>query len=311
MGETHGPCNAEGHGQHNKEGMGHAGHAGGEVVIQEIVHCVYEGHPRYEGQGTGYNGQEGGNGTGQVHGEIGGNGGRKGGGGDGDIAVELYAGTCIFHQSPYDGCQHGIKSLHLVAPENQAKGGRGQSDGQNCQPFRVDPIHAVPVDFMKLVYKYPIGFILIESFPAGLAGLKEGEHIHPMAVAFAEHGVSSLPVIHIDHNGGIGNVNLHILPVNAQISSGLQHIPHNPLAAGAAFHHHLPRIQDELHFISDREGIFIRIFQYKTSFVNLEAKGTIACISACKKDAAAPLGTLMNQCFLKVESASPGGRGKP
>ena len=80
--------------------------------------------------------------------------------------------------------------------------------------------------------------------------------------------MSGFSVIHINHNGGIGQVNLHILPVNTKIGSGFQHIPDDTLAAGTVFHQKLPRVQNQLHLIPDGEVISIYIFQYKPSFIN-------------------------------------------
>lgn len=81
-----------------------------------------------------------------------------------------------------------------------------------------------------------------------------------MAVAFPEHGVGMIFVVHVDHDGGVGDVDLHVFPVDAQVGGRAEHVLDDPLAPGTAFHEKLAGIQDEFHFVPDGEGRFIRTF---------------------------------------------------
>ena len=121
---------------------------------------------------------------------------------------------------------------------------------------------------VQMGHKSVIRRILVEGIPGSPAGLEHGSHIDAVAVAFSKHGMRVFSVIHINHNSGVGQMNLHILPVNTKVGGSFQHIPDDTLAAGTVFHQKLPRVQDQLHLIPDGEVISIYIFQYKPSFIN-------------------------------------------
>ena len=105
-----------------------------------------------------------------------------------------------------------------------------------------------------MLFEGAVGIILVQGLPAGFTGLEDGGHVYTVAVAFAEHGVGLFPIVHVDHDGGVGDMDLHIFPVNTEACSGPEHIPDDALAAGAAFHHELAGVQNEFHLIPDGKG---------------------------------------------------------
>ena len=236
--------------------MGDAGHAGGEVVVQEIVDPIDEGNAGDEGEGTGDDRQEGGPCIGKVHGEIGSQCGSESRSGNGDVAVDFQLCAGIFHNGAGNGGQKGVERIHRMAAEDEAECGRSHADGQDDHPFRIDTVAESLLDPGQMGFECTVWFILGESFPGNIADLQDGGHVDAMAVAFAEHGVRMIFIIHIDHNGGIGDMDLHVFPVDAQIGSRAEHVLDDPFCPGAAFHEKLACIQDEFHFISDREGRF-------------------------------------------------------
>lgn len=248
--------------------MGDAGHAGGEVVVQEIVNPIDEGNAGDEGEGTGDDRQEGGPCIGKVHGEIGSQCGSESRSGNRDVAVDFQLCADIFHNGAGNGGQKGVERIHRMAAEDEAECGRSHADGQDDHPFRINAVRAGLLDMVQMGHKPVIRRILVEGIPGSPAGLEHGSHIDAVAVAFSKHGMRVFSVIHINHNGGVGQMNLHILPVNTKVGGSFQHIPDDTLAAGTVFHQKLPRVQDQLHLIPDGEVISIYIFQYKPSFIN-------------------------------------------
>ena len=72
-----------------------------------------------------------------------------------------------------------------------------------------------------------------------------------MAVAFAEHRICLFPIIDIDHDGRVCDMDLYIFPIDAKAGRCAEHVTHDTLAPCTALHHQLPRIQDERHLASD------------------------------------------------------------
>lgn len=252
--DAYGTGNAKGHGGHDKDGMGDAGHAGGEVVVQEVIDAVDEWDAGNEGEGAGDDRKEGGSGKGKVHGEVSGEGSSESGGGDSDVSVDFQLCTYVFHDSACHGGKKGVKSIYGVAAEDEAESSGSHADGKDDHPFRIDTAAAGLLDPVQMGFECAVWLILREGFPGHIAGLEDGGHVDTVAVAFAEHGISMIFIVHVDHNGGVGDVDLYVFPVDAQISSGSEHVFDDSFASGAAFHKELACIQNEFHFISDREG---------------------------------------------------------
>ena len=152
-----------------------------------------------------------------------------------------------------------------MTAEDQAECCRCQPDREDDHPLGINAISKILPDIIQAKAEIIIRLIFIQRFPAGFTRLQKSRHIDAMAVALAEHRICLFPIIDIDHDGGIGDMDLYIFPINPQACRRAEHVTHDALTPRAALHHELPRIQDELHLASDgkrRIGYFHRKTPY-------------------------------------------------
>lgn len=249
--QTDSACDPKGHRQHDEDRVRESRHPGCQVAVQKIIDPIDERYAGDQGERRCHHREKWIRRPGKIHRPIGRERRKESGNRNGDIPIHLQPVAGVFHERPHHRRQHGEERIDSMTAEDQAECCRCQPDREDDHPLGINAISKILPDIIQAKAEIIIGFVFIQCFPAGLTRLQKSRHIDAMAVAFAEHRICLFPIIDIDHDGRVCDMDLYIFPVDAKAGRCAEHVTHDTLAPCTTLHHQLPRIQDERHLASD------------------------------------------------------------